>query len=149
MRLLTQKDGDLSSYFDKNDERETGNTNSSLKYILIDSQTNEDNKSKITTNLPLKHFFWLLKKIFTKITKGLGFELQLKLSNEKQNIISTTLRGNDANVTNNSLYLYITSLVPSPEQQQTFNESIRQSFTLSFDSWVTDRKPVNTGNEYQ
>ena len=87
---------DLSSYFDKIEGSEAGNTNSSLKYILIDSQTNEDNKSKITTNLPLKHFFWLLKKIFTKITNGLGFELQLKTSNEKQNIISTTLRGNDA-----------------------------------------------------
>ena len=30
-----------------------------------------------------------------------------------------------------------------------FNEAIRENFTLSFDAWVTDRKPVNTGNEYQ
>ena len=48
-----------------------------------------------------------------------------------------------------SIYLYILSLVPSVEQQQTFNEAIRESFTLSFDAWVTDRKPVNTVNEYQ
>ena len=38
---------------------------------------------------------------------------------------------------------------PIPEQQQIFNESCRQSLTLSFDSWVTDRNPVNTGYEYQ
>ena len=30
-----------------------------------------------------------------------------------------------------------------------FNEAIREDFTLSFDAWVTDRKPVITGNEYQ
>ena len=30
-----------------------------------------------------------------------------------------------------------------------FNDSIKNSFTLSFDSWVTDRKIVNNGNEFQ
>ena len=30
-----------------------------------------------------------------------------------------------------------------------FNEAIRENFTLSFDVWVTDRKSVNIGNEYQ
>ena len=52
-------------------------------------------------------------------------------------------------MTINSIYLYIPCLVPSAEQQQIFKESIRQSFTIPFDSWLTDRKPVNTGNEYQ
>ena len=84
-----------------------------------------------------------------KITKGLGFELQLKTSNEKQNFLYTTLGGNDVNVTISSIYLYIPSLVPSAEQQQLFNEAIRENFTLSFDAWVTDRKPNNAGNEYQ
>ena len=45
--------------------------------------------------------------------------------------------------------LCIPSLVPSAEQQQIFTEAIKKNFTLSFDAWVTDRKPVNTGNEYQ
>ena len=44
--------------------------------------------------------------------------------------------------------MYTTSLL-SPEQQQILNESIRQKSPLSFDSCVTDRKPVNKGNEYQ
>ena len=47
MRLSTQKDGDLSSYFDKIDATEAGIGDSSLKKMLIDSHTNEDNKGKI------------------------------------------------------------------------------------------------------
>ena len=145
MRLLTQKDGDLSSFFWQN--RRTI-TDSTLKQLLIDSHTNENNKGKIKANLPLEYIFGICKTL-KKITKGLGFELQLKTSNEKQNIIYTTLAGNDVNVTIKSIYQYIPSIVPSAEQQQIFNEAIRDSFTLSFDAWVTDRKPVNTGKEYQ
>ena len=114
MRLLTQKDGDMSSYFDKIDETKAGITNSTLKHMLIDSHTNGDNKGKIRTNLPLEHLFGFCKT-FKKITKGLGFELQLKRSNEKQNIIYKTLGGTDVNVTINSIYLYIPSLVASAE----------------------------------
>ena len=135
MRLLTQKDGDLSSYFDKIDEREAGNTNSTIKHMLIDSHTIEDNKGKIRANLPLEHIFGFCKT-FKKITKGLVFELQLKTSNEKQNKIYTTLGRNDVNVTINSIYLYTPSLVPSAEQQQLFNEAIREIFTLSFDNHI-------------
>ena len=61
MRLLTQKDGDLSSYFDKNDERETGITNSSIKHILIDSHANDDKKGKKRANLPLEPIFGFCK----------------------------------------------------------------------------------------
>ena len=55
MRLLAQKDGDLSSCFDKIDEREAGNTNATLKHMLVDSHTNEDSKGKISAKLPLEH----------------------------------------------------------------------------------------------
>ena len=119
-----------------------------MKHLFIDSHSNDDNKGNIRANLPLEHTFGFCKT-FKKLTKDLGFQLQLKTSDEKQNIIYTTLGGNDVNVTINSIYLFIPSLVPSPEQQQIFNESITQSFTLSFDLWVSDRKPVNTGNEYK
>ena len=61
MRLLTQKDGDLSSYFDRIDESEAGITNSTLKHMLIDSHTNDDNKGKIRANLPLEHIFGFCK----------------------------------------------------------------------------------------
>ncbi len=148
--MLTQKDGDLSTYFDKIDEREAGIGDSLLKKLLTDSHTNIDNKGKIRANLPLEHIFGFCKT-FEKLTKGLEFELQLKTSNEKKNILFTNNAFGviDVHVTINCIYLYIPSLVPSAEQQQLFNEAIRENFTLSFDAWVTDRKPVNTGNEYQ
>ena len=63
-----------------------------------DSHTNEDEKSKIRANLPLEHILGFCRT-FKKITEGLGFEPQLKTSNEKQNTIYTTLGGNDVNVT--------------------------------------------------
>ena len=52
MRILTHKDGDLSSFFDKTDEIEAGNTNSTLKHMLIDSHTIEDSKGKIRASFP-------------------------------------------------------------------------------------------------
>ena len=61
MRLLTQEDGDLSSYFDKIDETADGITNSSLKHILMDSLTKDGNKGKIRANLPHEHIFEISK----------------------------------------------------------------------------------------
>ena len=117
--------------------------------MLINSHTNDDNKGKIRANLPPEHIFGFCKT-FKKIKKGLGFELQLKTSNEKKNnFFTNNALINNVNVIINSFYLYIPSLVPSAEQQQMFNEAIRENFTLSFDAWITDRKPINTGNEYQ
>ena len=82
MRLLTQKDGDQSSDFDKIVEREEGITDSSLKHLLFDSHTNNDGKDKLRANLPLEHIFGFCKT-FKKITKCFGFELQLETSDEK------------------------------------------------------------------
>ena len=98
--------------------------------MLINSHTNDDNKGKTRANLPLEYIFGFCKT-FKKITKGLGFELQLKTSNEKQNILFTNnaFEINNVNVTINSIYLYIPSLVPSAEQQHMFNEAIRENFT--------------------
>ena len=30
-----------------------------------------------------------------------------------------------------------------------FNDSMKNSFTVTFDSWTTDRRTVNTGSDYQ
>ena len=70
MRLITQKDGDQSSYFNKKDEREAGVANSTLKHLLIDSHTKDDTKGKVKTNLPLEHLFGFCKT-FKKDNKGL------------------------------------------------------------------------------
>ena len=73
MRLVTQKDGDLSTFFDIIDESEDGINNSSLKKILIDNHT-EAKRGVIRGHLPLKYMYGFARS-FKKITKGLGFEL--------------------------------------------------------------------------
>ena len=148
MRLLTQKNGELSSFSDKKDEREGGIVIASIKHMLIDSHTNGDNKEKIKAHVRIDHFFRFFTT-FENISKSLGFEIQIKTPYEKQNIFQTNLGGNDVIVIINSLSLYVPNLVPSPSYQQMFNEAIRKSFTKSFDTWVTDRKPLNKGIEYQ
>ena len=147
MRLVTQKDGDLSTYFDIIDESEDEINNSSLKKILIDNHT-EANRGLIRGHLPLEYKFGFARS-FKKITKGLGFELDLRTSNRKQDILYTTLGDNDVNVTINSISLFIPQIIPSPETQVIFNEAISQTFTLSYESWTTDRKPVDTAREFQ
>ena len=147
MRLVTQKDGDLSTYFDIIDESEGEINNSSLKKILIDNHT-EANRGLIRGYLPLQYIFGFARS-FKKITKGLGFELDLRTSNRKRDILYTTLDDDDVNVIINSISLFIPQLIPSPETQVIFNEAISQTFTLSYESWTTDRKPVDTAREFQ
>ena len=57
-RLLTSKDGDLSSYFDKNGESVLDDTNP-LQQILINNHAVEANKGKIKGHLPLE-YIWIL-----------------------------------------------------------------------------------------
>ena len=84
-----------------------------------------------------------------KIMKGLGFELDLRTSNRKQDILYSTLDDNDVNVTINSISLFIPQLIPSSETQVNFNQAISETFTLSFESWTTDRKPIDTARKFQ
>ena len=58
-------------------------------------------------------------------------------------------RGDEITVKITSLYQHVPKLIPDAQTQVLFNDSIRNSFTLSFDSWFTDRKPVDTGLEFQ
>ena len=53
MRVLTSKDGDLSSYFDNIHEKTINDT--SLKEILIDNQPTQANKGIKTVQLRIKH----------------------------------------------------------------------------------------------
>ena len=149
MRLVTEKDGDLSTYFDIINENGNEIDNSSLKKTLINNHT-EANRGFIRGHLPLEYIFEFARS-FKKITKGLGFELDLRTSNRKQDILYTTLDDDDVNVTINSISLFIPQLIPSPETQVIFNEAISQTFilSLSHESWTTDRKPVDTAREFQ
>ena len=122
MRLVTQKDGDLFTYFDIIDENEDEIKNSSLKKKLIDNHT-EANRGLIRGHLPLEYIFGFARS-FKKITKGLGFDLEIRTSSRKQDILYTSLGDSDVNVTTNSISLFVPQILPSPETQYIFNESI-------------------------
>ena len=145
MRMLTSKDGDLSSYFDKNGESVLDNDNP-LKKILINNHAVDANKGRIKGQLALEHIFGFCKT-FKKITKNLGFHLIFKM-NDLQDIIFTTI-ANDIIVTINILYLYVPQLIPNTQTQLMFNESIMNNYTITFDSWYTERKISNDGRELQ
>ena len=85
MRTVTQKDGEFSTYFDIIDESEAGIDNSSLKQILINDRT-ADNRDIIRGHLPLEYVFGFAKS-FEKITKRIGFELDLRTTNRKRDIL--------------------------------------------------------------
>ena len=147
MRLVTQKDGDLSTYFDIINESENGINDSSSKQTLINNHT-ETNRGLIREHLPLEYIFGFARS-FKKITKGLSFELDLRTSNKKRDNLYTTLGDKDVNVTIKSISLFIPQIIPSPETQVKVNESISKTFTLSYESWTTDSKLVNAANKFQ
>ena len=145
MRLLTSKDGDLSSYFDKNGESVLDIDNP-LKQTLINNYAVEVNKGRVKGQLALEHIFGFCKT-FKKITKNLGYHLIFKM-NDLQDFIFTTI-ADDINVTIISLYLYVPQLIPSTGTQVMFNEAIMNNYTITFDSWYTERKISNDGRELQ
>ena len=77
MRLITSKDSDLSSCFDKNGEKALDDNNP-LKQILINNHADEVNKGKIKGQLPLEHKLGFCKTL-KKITKNLGIHLTFKM----------------------------------------------------------------------
>ena len=86
-------------------------------------------------------------KTFKKITKSLVFHLKLKTAN-LQNIFSTTI-ATDIDVTINNLHLYVHIIIPNTQAQVMFNESKMKNFTITFDSWYTERKISNNGRKLQ
>ena len=138
-------DGDLLSHFDNTDETQNGSKNTSLKEMLFNNHT-EANRGKIKGHIPLEHVFGFCKT-FKKTTKNLGFHLTFKM-NDIQHIIFTTIAG-DIIVTISSLYLFVPVLIPYTETQVMFNESIKNIYTITYDSWSTERKLSTDGNELQ
>ena len=75
--------------------------------------------------------------------------MDLRTSNRKQDILCTTLGVNDVNVTIKSISICIPKIIPTPENQVYFNEDISKTFILSYESWTTARKPIDTAKEFQ
>ena len=82
-----------------------------------------------------------------KITKSLGFLLLFKTSNLKD--FNFTRIATDINVTINNKYLYVPISIPNTQTHVMFNESIMSNYTITFDSWYTERKISNDGRELQ
>ena len=147
MRLLTQKDGDISTHFDKVDETPEGSVNTSFKQLKTKNHTNNANGSKLNRHLPVGQFFGFCNP-FKKITKNLGFELDLKTATEKKLVYTKKVEA-DINIKNENLFLTTPVVIPSLQTQIKLNEAFSKCFKLSFVAWTTVKKPVNTEKDYQ
>ena len=116
MCLLTSKDSDLSSFFDKSGEGAL-NDDCLLKRILINSHIGA-NKGKYKGKLELKLFFRLCKTC-KKITKNVGFHQTFKTVNLQDKMFTTI--ATDINVTISNLLLYVPTILPNTETQYMFN----------------------------
>ena len=141
MRVFTNKDGDLLSQFENINEGDTDDDfNSTLLKKMLINNHDLANKGKIKGQLPLENIFGFCKS-FKKSTKNLGFHIKFRTA-DLQDIIFTSIADN-INVTINSLYLYVPSLIPSTETQLMFNESIQNNYRIFFDDWYTERRVVS------
>ena len=103
-----------------------------MKQILINIHT-ECNRRLFSGYLFLEFIFGCAKPL-RKTTKGVGFELKLRPSNRKQDVLYTTLGNNTVNVTNNSVYFYIPTIIASSKTQRIFEEGVTKNFTLLYES---------------
>ena len=51
-------------------------------------------------------------------------------------------------VTIKRLSLFKLTIIPAPETQKVVTETLMESFTFSFESWFTEKKPVITSKEF-
>ena len=107
--------------------------------MLINNHDLAD-KGKIRGQLKLEDIFGFCRS-FKKITKNLGFHIKLRTA-DLQDIIFTSIVDN-INVTINSLYLYVPTLIPDTETQVMFNESIQNNYRIFSDDWYTERRVVS------
>ena len=65
-----------------------------------------------------------------------------------QNVIHTA-QGENIKLIFGKLYFFVPICIPDAQTQIRFNDSIEDSFTLSFGSWTSKRKTVDTQLEYE
>ena len=144
MRASTSKYSDLLSFFDNIEEKENGINISSLKQILINNHT-QANRGNIKGHLSVEHVFGFCKT-HKKIIKKLGFHYLTFRTNDLQDILFTTM-ANDITVTISSLYLFVPILIPDTKTQLIFNVTIKNNYTIIYDSRYSERKLSSNGNE--
>ena len=134
------------SHFDKINGSQNGSKGSSLNQILIANHEQVAKRGKNKGQLPFEHIFGFCKS-FENATKNLGWHLNLKTVDIQDPIYTTIADRIDIEL--NTLYLYVPVYIPEAATQTIFNESVKISFTLTFDSWTTDTRTVITGLDYQ
>ena len=82
-----------------------------------------------------------VKLSIKKVSENLGFLLILKTA-DLQDIIYTSISG-DINVTINSLYPSVPTLIPSVETQLMFNEATQNNYLISFDERFTQKRLIS------
>ena len=146
MIALTSKDGYILFHFAKFDESQTQIQNTSFEHLFYKNHDLAANKGRIKGHLRLERIFGICKT-FKEITKELGFHLTFKTA-DLLDIIYKALCDN-IKVSFDKLFLYVWIFIPDAQTEIMFSDSIKNSFTVSFDSWSTDRKTVDTQIEYQ
>ena len=91
--------------------------------MITDNHINA-NKGKIKGYLYLEDIFGFCKT-FENVTKNSEFHHLMFKTAVLQDVIYSSM-ADDINVTNNSLYLYITNLIPSVETNLMFNEAAQK-----------------------
>ena len=102
----------LTCYFDKINETEDRIGDSSPKQKFIANHTTDANKGRKTGQKPLENIFGF-SEAFWKIVNRLGFYRTFKTPH-LQHYIYTTLN-KDYTVIINSLYLFVSTLIPDAE----------------------------------
>ena len=144
MRTISNKDGDLLSQFDNNNENDFPileilenlpvQIRDTLQQKMLINNHTDVNKCKIKGYLYLEDIFGFCKT-FNKVTKNLGFHLTFE-THDLRNIIYSSM-ADDINLTINNLYLYVPKLIPNVETQVMFNEETQNNYKISFHDWYT------------
>ena len=134
MRVISTKDGDLSSQFDNINENDVPilerlpdippQIKSTPHHKMLINNHTDANKSKIKGCFYLKDILGLCKT-FKKATKNIGFHFMFKTA-DLQDVIYTSM-ADDINVTINNLCLFKPNLIPSVKTHLMFNEATQNN----------------------
>ena len=113
--------------------------------MLISNHNKDATEGKISGQLTLEHICGFCKS-FEKITKGLGFHITFKTA-DLRDVLYTL--GNNITEKIEFLNLLVPTILPVAETRRLFSDSIKNSFNLSIDEWVTGRRVGNSALEYQ
>ena len=146
MKVISNKNGDLLSQFDNNNENDLPilerladlppQIRSTPQQKMSNNNHTDANKGKTKRYLYLEDILGFCKS-FKKVTKKLGFHLSLKTT-DLQDFIYTSM-ADDIKVTNNNFYLLIPSLIPSVESKLILIETTQNNYKISYDESYTER----------